>query len=142
MIIYNKYQINEATRSELMDQVEKAQAQYQDLQDEVEEMTDKADKEYRKYRDEINFGQRNQFKAHEEIEGLEYKLADNKEHVSVLIKELTAKQNVIDSSVANFDDASKMIIELREQLAGCEERSDYWLDRWIEQRKELKKANR
>ena len=46
-----------------------------ELQDDVAEWTDKADKEYRKYRDEVNFGQRNQFKAHEEIEALEQELA-------------------------------------------------------------------
>lgn len=51
---------------------------YGNLKNEKEELTDQLDKEHRKYRDEINFGQRNQFKAHEEIEALEYKLAELK----------------------------------------------------------------
>ena len=35
MIIYNKYQINEATRGELQEKVETAQAQYSQLEKEV-----------------------------------------------------------------------------------------------------------
>ena len=132
MIIYNKYQINEATRSELMDQVEKAQAQYQDLQDEVEEMTDKADKEYRKYRDEINFGQRNQFKAHEEIEALEDCLAATKIE---LVEEIR-------SNNISWKNANDEIEALKTELAYSDERSAYWFEGWTAHRKELKKANR
>ena len=56
--------------------IHQLQAELADSKEVLEEMTDTAEKHYINYLEEINFGQRNQFKAHEEIEALEYKLAE------------------------------------------------------------------